>query len=186
MSAVADLVEAFKREVAVPGAFSQDFPNTSDEDLENALKDAFGLAQLDGFFGMMTLDPETGVVTPDFSTAGAALIVLYAGLRMTRQQLRVLKTVFRAKAGPTEYETQQSAQGLTEDLRQLERRRTELVESAVRAGRARSSTFVLDAYALRAGSWAFYGGFFPHEFDSFGNVGSFASLTYGGGSLGRY
>lgn len=166
MSTLADLVEAFKREVAVPGTFSQDFPSTSDEDLEEALKDAYGMARLDGFFGTTEFDVGTGTVTPDLSVAGASLIVLYAGLRMTRQQLRTLKTVQRFKAGPTEYETQQSAAALTEDLKQLERRRQELVDQAVRAGRGRGATFVLDAYQQRASAWHFYGGFFPHEYGS--------------------
>lgn len=175
MSALADLVEAFKREVSVPGTFTVDFPNTSDDDLEEALKDAFGMARLDGFFGSTELEVATGVVTPDLSVSGATLLVLYAGLRMTRQQLRVLKTVQRYKAGPTEYETQSSAAALTEDLKQLERRRLELITQAVRAGRGASTTFVLDAYLQRAASWHFYGGFFPHEYGS-----------YGGGSRGLY
>lgn len=166
MTKLEDLVEAFKREVAVPGAFATDFPSTSDEDLAEALKDAYGMARLDGFFGMTEYDQATGTVTPDLSVAGASLIVLYAGLRMTRQQLRVLKTVQRYKAGPTEYETQQSAAGLTEDLKQLERRRMELVDQATRAGRNRGSTFVIDAYAARGSGWQFYGGFFPHEYGS--------------------
>lgn len=166
MTQLADLVDAFKREVAVPGAFTVDFPSTSDDDLEAALADAFGMARLDGFFGMTQLD--NGVVSPDLSDAGAALLVLYAGLRMTRQQLRVLKTVSRYKAGPTEYETQQSAAGLTEDLKQLERRRQELVTQATRAGRGAGTTFVIDAYAARGSGWHFYGGFFPHEFGSYG------------------
>jgi hypothetical protein len=169
MTKLEDLVEAFKREVAVPGAFATDFPSTSDDDLTEALKDAYGMARLDGFFGMTQL--ENGVVTPELSVAGASLIVLYAGLRMTRQQLRVLKTTARYKAGPTEYETQQSAAAITEDLRQLERRRKELVDQATRAGRNRGSTFVIDAYAARGSGWHFYGGFLPHEYGSFGSNG---------------
>lgn len=163
MSALADLVEAFKREVAVPGAFAATFPSTSDEDLEEALKDAFANARLDGFFSTMELDVATGAVTPDLSVAGAALVILYAGLRMTRTQLRTLNTVVRYQAGPVEYETQQSAALLTEDLKQLERRRQELIAQALRAGRGTGSTFVIDGYVARASAYNFYGGFFPHE-----------------------
>lgn len=163
MTLLADLVEAFKREVAVPGTFSTEFPATSDEHLEEALKDAFANAKLDGFFGGQDLNLATGAVTPDLSLAGAALVVIYAGLRMTRQQLRTVKTVSRYKAGPTEYETQQSASSLTEDLKQLERRRQELIAQATRAGRGRGTTFVLDGYTSRAGAFNFYGGFFPWE-----------------------
>lgn len=163
MSALPDLVEAFKREVAVPGTFATTFPSTSDEDIEGSLADAFANAQLDGFFGSMELDLATGTVTPDLSLAGAALVVIYAGLRMTRNQLRTLNTINRYKAGPVEFETQSSAAALTEDLRQLERRRQELITQAIRAGRGRGTTFVIDGYVSRASSWNFYGGFFPYE-----------------------
>lgn len=166
MSALADLVEAFKREVAVPGAFGSTFPETTDDDLEEALKDAFSQARLDGFFGRMELNVDTGEVTPDLSVAGAALVVIYAGLRMTRLQLRTLKTSTQYKAGPVEYTVQQSSTSLAEDLKQLERRRTELIGQAVRAGRGSGTTFVLDGYASRASAWNFYGGFFPYEMAS--------------------
>lgn len=163
MSNLADLVEAFKREVAVPGAFADAFPSTSDDDLEEALKDAFSQARLDGFFATMDLNVDTGEVTPDLSLAGGALVVIYAGMRMVRNQLRAANTVSRYKAGPVEYETQVSAQALTEELKQLERRRNELIQNAQRAGRGAGTTFMLDAYLVRAGSWTFYGGFFPYE-----------------------
>lgn len=166
MSNLADLVEAFKREVSVPGTFSQDFPLTSDDDLAAALGDAFGEAQLDGFFGAMELDPATGVVTPDLSLAGAALIVIYGGIRMTRQQLRALRTATKYKAGPVEYELQSSASAVTEDLKQLERRKQSIIDGAIRAGRGRGTTFVLDAYVSRQGTYDFYGGLFPYEFYS--------------------
>ena len=166
MSNLADLVEAFKREVAVPGTFATEFPDTSDDDLEEALKDAFAQARLDGFFGKMELDVATGEVTPDLSIAGAALVTIYAGIRMTRTQLRKLPTISRYKAGPVEYEVQQSAQAITADLKTLEDRRKELVQNALRAGRGTGSTFVLDAYVARASAHNFYGGFFPHELTS--------------------
>jgi hypothetical protein len=163
VSDLVDLVEAFKREVAVPGTFASTFPDTSDPDLASALADAFGNARLDGFFGTMTLDVDAGTVEPDLSVAGAALVVIYAGLRMTRTQLRTLPTGTRYKAGPVEYETQQSSAALTEDLKQLERRRQELIAMAVRAGRGAGSTFVIDNYVARSSSFNFYGGFFPWE-----------------------
>jgi hypothetical protein len=163
MSALADLVEAFKREVAVPGAFATAFPSTTDADLEGALADAFAQARLDGFFGAVELDLNLGEVTPDLSLAGAALVVIYAGLRTTRTQLRTMATRTSYKAGSVSYETEQSAGALTEDLKQLERRRKELIEQSIRAGRGRGTTFVIDGYESRASAYNFYGGFFPWE-----------------------
>lgn len=166
MSNLADLVEAFKREVSIPGNFQLDFPTTTDDDLAAALMDAFGEAKLDGFFGSVTLDPNSGVTTPDLSVAGAALLVIYAGIRMTRIQLRALKTATRYKAGPVEYDIQSSASSVTEDLKQLERRKQAIIEGAVRAGRGRGTTFVIDGYVSRQGTYDFYGGLFPYEYYS--------------------
>lgn len=164
MSDLADLVEAFKREVTVPGTFAAAFPDTTDDNIIGALADAFAEAQLDGFFGHMTLDVEDGIVTPDLSVAGAALVVMYAGMRMTRQQLIATNTVSRYKAGPVEYETQQAAGALTEALKQLKARRDQILANAVRAGRGNGTTFVLDGYVSRAFARNIYGGFFPYEF----------------------
>ena len=50
-----------------------------------------------------------------------------------------------------------------EDLKQLERRRKELIDQATRAGRGTGTTFVVDGYVSRASAYNFYGGFFPHE-----------------------
>lgn len=166
MSNLADLVEAFKREVSVPGNFATDFPNTSDDDLQAALADAFGEAQLDGFFGAMELDVDAGTTTPDLSLAGAALLVIYAGIRMTRQQLRALKTSTKYKAGPVEYDIQSSAGAITEELKQLQARKQNIIDGAVRAGRGRGTTFVIDGYISRQGTYDFYGGLFPYEFYS--------------------
>ena len=159
MTDLGDLAEAFKREVAVPGTFATAFPSMSDDDIVGSLADAFGEAQLDGFFGTLSLDVDAGLVDPDLSVAGAALVVMYAGMRLIRQQLRGMKT--RYKAGPVEVE--QSASALTEELKQIERRRIQVIQQAVRAGRGYGSVFVLDAYVSRAASYNYYGGFFAWE-----------------------
>lgn len=163
MSELAALVEAYKREATVPGTFDATFPSTTDEDIVGALADAFAEAQLDGFFGSMVLDVELGEVTPDLSVAGAALVVIYAGMRLTRQQLRTLNTRTAYKAGPVEYETERSAGALTEELKQLKTRRDQILANAIRAGRNAGTTFVLDGYVSRAAGYNFYGGFFAYE-----------------------
>lgn len=163
MSELRDLVAAYKREAAVPGTFATVFPETTDADIVGALSDAFAEAQLDGFFGSMTLDVDFGEVTPDLSVAGAALVVIYAGMRLTRQQLRSLATRTAYKAGPVEYETQRSSAALSEELKHLQWRRQQLLANAIRAGRGTGSTFVLDGYVPRANAHNFYGGFFVHE-----------------------
>lgn len=164
MSDLADLVEAYKREVAIPGTFSDVYPKTSDALIAAALADAFAQAQLDGFFGTSVLVVDQGTVTPDLSTAGAALVILYAGIRLTRQQLRTVRTRTTYKAGSVEYTSEQAASAVTEDLKLLEARRRELLALALRAGRG-TSTVVVDAYAAR-----FWAGFLPWELRRYGDL----------------
>ncbi len=148
---LATLVEAFQREVAVPGAFDSAFPDTSPTDIIGCLMDAFGEAQLDGWFGSYTLDVATSSVadagntdplTNGLSLAGQALIVLYAGMRMVRNQMMNTKSQVRYKAGPVEYETATSATVLTQMLKDLAARRQELLNQVRYARRVA----VIDGY----------------------------------------
>lgn len=160
---LSDLVEAFKREVTIPGTFETTFPDTDDDAIAAALGDAFAEAQLDGFFGTMSLDVDAGLVDPDLSVAGAALVVMYAGMRMIRQQLRGLNTRTAYKAGPVEYEVEKAATALTEELKQLQARRNQILANAIRMGRGAGTVFMIDAYVTRAYSRNMYGGFYSHE-----------------------
>ena len=159
MTDLADLVEAYKREVSLPGAFATDFPTVTDPAIRGALGDAFAEAQLDGFFGAMEIDTEEWVVTPDLSTAGAALVVVYAGIRVLRQKLLAQGSESVYKAGPVEYSTKQNSYAQTELMKQLERRKNQIIDNAKRG--AGTSVFMLDAYAHRGNN--FYGGLFDYE-----------------------
>jgi hypothetical protein len=161
MTELVDLVEAYKREVAVPGTFVTAFPSTTDAHIAASLGDAFGEAQLDGFFHTMTLDVDAGEITPDLSTAGAALVVIYAGMRLIRQRILTLSTESSYKAGPVEYAIKQSAAAMTELLKALTARKNQILDNARRGNG--TSVFVLDAYVTRMYDHNFYGGFFPYE-----------------------
>lgn len=158
MTELADLVEAYKREVSIPGAFATDFPTVTDEAIQGALGDAFAEAQIDGFFGKMQLDTDDWVITPDLSTAGAALVVSYAGIRVLRQQILAQARGTTYKAPGLEYTVTPSASVLSELLRQLLARRDAILGNAHRGG---TSVFVLDGYERRGNS--FYGGLFNYE-----------------------
>lgn len=160
MTELRDLVDAYKREVAVPGTFATAFPNTTDDDIAAALADAFAEAQLDGFFSKVSLDVDAGEVTPDLSVAGAALVVLYAGMRMIRQQIRSASSEKRYWAGPVGMQEKQSASALSEDLKWLSRRRDELLANARNRG---TQVFVLEGYVSRGAAHNLYGGMFDYE-----------------------
>lgn len=162
MTDFSELVEAYKREVAIPGTFPASFPLTTDRDIEGSLADAFAEAQLDGFFRAVSLDVDDRSVSPDLSAAGGALVVIYAGIRLVRQQMVSLATAARYEAGPVKYETKMSASVLAEVLKALELRKARLIEAATGA----TSTYVLDGY-LPGSS---HGGFYSHEAPALGWV----------------
>src|SRR5574337_377386 len=116
MTALDTLIDPLKRELAVPGDFDTIFPNTLDGDLLASLGDAFGEAQLDGYFPAVTLDLDTYLLTPDVSTAGGAMLIIYAGMRIIRPQMRAINLVEKYAAGSASYEVQRSSTLLREEL----------------------------------------------------------------------
>lgn len=139
-----DLVEPLRREVNPPG--SDLFPDSTEDDWLGSLTDAFWElrlhALLAGFeenaaarggpteFGQGKVtpvgvdatydDPNGFSPTQDLGRELQQLIVLWAGYKVTLARLGALNTVFRAKAGPVEYETQQAAsvlKGLLDTLK---------------------------------------------------------------------
>lgn len=111
-----DLVPNIEAALSIPGSASQ-YANATDDEWVGKLKNAFWHATLDQVITGYTSD-EDGMVTPidaggdDLSFELQYLVVLYACMDIVKNQLMQMKTVFRAKAGPVEYETQQSAQVL--------------------------------------------------------------------------
>jgi hypothetical protein len=163
MSDLADLVEGLKRELAVPGAFASSFPNTTDDDLIGSLADGFASAQLDGFFREQTVDVDAGLITPDLSAAGGALVIAYATERVLFSLLRELNSRMTYEAGPVKYEVEKSANLLTEQMKYLRQRRQDLLAQALRASRQGQTTYMTDAYLTR--SLAIIGGgqYFSYE-----------------------
>lgn len=143
-----DLIESLQREVSPPG--ENLFPDATDDEWFGNLQDSFWDARLDGLLEGYT--EQDGQVTPisgdvELTRDLQQIVVLYAGIRIVRNHLRALNTLFRAKAGPVEFETQKSAQmlaGLLDELR--ERRRillTRLGDMGV------TDSFYIDALIAR-------------------------------------
>jgi len=139
-----------KREVAVPGTFATVFPNTTDEDLAMALVDGFYKARLDGWLPGVECDPDTAVPTPAISMAAMALVVVYSGIKFVSNQIKELNTVFRAKSGNEEFETQKGPSILVERLKEMQAEKNDLLVQA-RKPTARP-VYMHDGYAIRLGT----------------------------------
>jgi hypothetical protein len=126
-----ELIETLEREVTPLGTA---FAGTEDEALGH-LQDAFWAARMRGAFeGYTEADGEVTPINstdPDLPREQQQLIVLAAGIRIVRSALRNANTVFRAQAGPVQFETQQSAQTLRELLVQLDREFRQVLDYVV-------------------------------------------------------
>lgn len=155
---LSDYVDSLRREVTPLG--STMFDSITDNQLTPYLTDAFWEARLDGFLTGYTADDD-GLVEPtatggdDLSLAGVALVVLYAGIRILRNRILNMNTGFRAKAGPVEFEQQNSATMLAEMLKQLRDRKNQLLDRADVVG---TDVILVDAYSVRLLNPASYGG----------------------------
>ena len=121
-----DLVESLQREVSPPG--TNLFPDAVDDEYFGHLQDSFWEVKLDGIEPFANYTESDGLVSPISGTEELSrdlqqLIVLYGGIRIVRNAMRNINTLFRTKAGPVEYETQQSAQVLKSILDDLAARR---------------------------------------------------------------
>ena len=152
---LSEFTDSLRREVTPPG--SDLFSDVSDDVFTGYLADAFWEARLDGFVKNWTCDVD-GVVLPltgteDLPRELVGLLVLYGGIKILRNRIMNLNQRFSAKAGPVEYEVQNSANVLAELLRQLDARRKELLDEV-----EATPTFYYDAYLIRGHSPNVYWG----------------------------
>lgn len=108
-----ELVPSLEAALTVPGNEAE-FASVPEDQWVIRLVNAFWNAFNAGLFTGFIVD-EDGQVSPtsgsdDMGRDLQQVIVLYAAMDVVRNQMRQLNTVFKAKAGPVEYETQQSAQ----------------------------------------------------------------------------
>lgn len=147
---ITDYVDSLRREVTPPG--STTFVGVGDTVFEGYLADAFWEARLDGFLVGFSCD-EDGIVTADgdggadISRDKIALIILYAGLKILRNKLLETNTRTRAKAGPVEFESENSANLLTEMAKQLAAVKQRLLDLQDFS----TATYLVDQYTVR--SW---------------------------------
>lgn len=145
-----EYIASLQREVTPLGGTA--FAAITEDTWLGYLTDAFWEAKLDGFLvGYVESDGvvthETGDATRDIDRKYIALIVLYAGIRVLRNQILNMNTGLRAKAGPVEFEQQNSATMLAEMLKQLRATKDRIIDELDTADE--TSVMVLDAYSTR-------------------------------------
>lgn len=155
---LSEYIDSLKREVIPVG--STMFSDIGSDVWTGHLSDAFWEARLDGFLTGYVAD-EDGLVTneagaTDLDRRYVALIVLYAGIRVLRNRILNMNTGFRAKAGPVEFEQQNSATMLAEMLKQLRATKDRIIEELDQSDV--TSVLYLDAFSTRLFEGASYWG----------------------------
>lgn len=126
-----ELIPSLESLLTVPGATSP-YAAASEVEWTNKIVNAFWRGVIEGVIENYTID-EDGVVSPSsgsttFPQSLQYVVVIYAAMNVIEAQLLQLKTVFRAKAGPLEYETQQASQVLTGLLKSLDNQKNIILE----------------------------------------------------------
>lgn len=161
---VGDLVESLQREVSPPG--TPLYPLATDDEWFGHLQDAFWEARLHGMLEAYTMD-DNGQITPfdagadDIPRDLQQLIVLYAGFRIVLTSYQNVKSAFRAKAGPVEFETQQQGQLLKAVLDAIRSRINIVISRLSDVGESNATVFdavIERSYSIAAGDTWFVKG----------------------------
>lgn len=151
-------IDSLKREVVPLGTTM--FADVEEDTWIGYLTDAFWEARLDGFMADYVAEDDGSVTHqdggPDLDRRFIALIVLYAGIRVLRNRILNMNTGFRAKAGPVEFEQQNSATMLAEMLKQLRATKDRILEELDEA--EVTDVMALDALSVRLFDSASYWG----------------------------
>lgn len=149
-----NLVDPLRREVNPPG--SDLFPDATDDNWAGSLGDAFWEIRLYGLLtgfeenaasrdgpasfgeGILTpvgaaedYDQPSGYSSTDLGRELQQLIVSWAAYKIVLARMGSLSTMFRARAGPVEYETQNAASVLKTILDQLKARLDKILNQLV-------------------------------------------------------
>ncbi len=146
---LADVLDNMKAAVNPPGVDL--FPDASDDDWLLREINAFWEAKLSGLLMGFVVDDD-GLITPmsgstDITREEVQIVIFLAGMEAIYQRLSNLRTVFRAKAGPVEYETQQTASLLKDVLANLTSRKNLILARLSDVGT--SSVAYIDAVTAR-------------------------------------
>lgn len=143
-----DLIENLTAMVNPPGANL--WPDAVDDDWILRLQNGFWAAVLDGLITGYTeadglIEPTSG--STDISRDLQQIVVIYGAMDTVLNEIRNLNTSLRAKAGPVEFETQKSANTLRDILKELQYRRSLLLDRLGDLGV--TDTYYIDAVLER-------------------------------------
>lgn len=146
-----DLVPSVLAAVSEPGSVA--FPDATTSQWIAKLANAFWDAKLNQFIGFANYTETEGTLSPidgddPIDRTLQQALVNFTAIDAIRNKLLNINTMFSAKAGPVEYETQQSAQLLKGILDDLMAQREQLLLLFADAG-GYGHTYYFDSYLTR-------------------------------------
>lgn len=153
-----ELVDPLKRAIMVPEADL--YPNTTDAQWVGYLSDAFWSARIEaGLFSGYSINENDEVENTkggsDLGRDYQQIIILYAALALLTNSILATNTRFRAKAGPAEFETENSATAMRDVLTELQRRRDMILSRLSDLGDS-GGDLILDMFDSVAGEDAYF------------------------------
>lgn len=152
-TALADLIPALRREVSPPGADL--FPDAADEDFLGYLADGFWEARLDGFLEDYEIDNALFTVSPDLPDMYKYLLVLWAGVRITRTSLSNQRASQKSVAGPVSFEFANSSTMLVAVLKEILAKKDRLIAMLL----GQTDVALIDSFSNRNVSYEAYSGY---------------------------
>lgn len=157
---LSDYTDSLRRAITPLG--STKYADVSDDVLDDYLTDAFWQGRLDGFYVGYTADDDGTVEPltpgdPEFNRAWVSLVTLYAAVAILANQILATNTRFSAKAGPVEFEQENSATVLAEMLKQLAAAKQRIIDQMLTNSNP-STVYLIDAYSVRSLSIGSYYG----------------------------
>jgi hypothetical protein len=144
-----DVVPSLRNVIARPGTFATLFPETTEADLVDVLRDGLAECHLEGILLDHTSD-EFGLVDPDLDSGQAAMVLLFAGARLVRAELLNRASHKKYVAGPVSFEEDQSAQILKDILAGMAEQKTRMIATWSQTSAAGSIFAMADAYVVRS------------------------------------
>ena len=146
---LADLVTPLQAALNIPG--EDIYGTVSPTEWITYLANGFWEAYLDGLLSdYIEVDGEILPISGStiMSKDKQQLVLMYAAITIMRLRLLNAQTLFRSKAGPVEYEVQQSAQVMKALLDDFSERRKFILQRLSDSGIARG-TYYIDTYLAR-------------------------------------
>lgn len=134
--------------IARPGTFADLFPETTDDNLIQVLKDALAECHLERTLLDYEADDD-GLVRPEMTSGQVAMVVLYGGVRLIRSELLNRVTNAKYVAGPVSAETTYATNVLRDIMKALQTQKDRVTAAAAVSG-ANAAFYMADSYVANA------------------------------------